>query len=349
MKSCARPSGVAVPGKAGLCHVSSELSGCAAFSAVCTRQCYTRAVFVKPEELCQALLRRGITPGSTTWLQGSARKNLRPPPGAAEAADGNSKEPSGVPVWARLLWKHPEFTNSLEYPQQLSLTGLSEKHLPCEEKPHGRWQCSSYRAVSRAIPHGSRAGTARAPSEVGSLPRSCGALTAPSTPDLGSPCADSQPHSHPNTCPLPLQTPPNWVVTGLRVSRFYTSYLSATVPPVVQRGRGHQRTSAELPSRCPAANPNHVLLLVKGISESLSSIRFHRADALRAEAGISFSPFPEALCCAPRALRNAAGPGSPAGGSGEGRRREAGRGPSEGRRNNFRSLHSLFLSGNASC
>lgn len=76
---------------------------------------------------------------------------------------------------------------------------------------------------------------------------------------------------------------------------------------------------------------------------------FHRGDVPRAEAGISFSSFPEELRCAPRALRDAAGPGSPAAGSGEGRRREAGRGLSEGRRDTFRSLHSLFLSGNTSC
>lgn len=95
---------------------------------------------------------------------------------------------------------------------------------------------------------------------------------------------------------LPLQTPPNWVAIGLRISRFYTSYLSATVPPMVWRGRGHQGTPAALSSRCPAANPNIVLLLVKGFSKSLSSIRFHRADAAGAEAGISFFSRGAPLC-----------------------------------------------------
>ncbi|RLV94074.1 hypothetical protein DV515_00013282 [Chloebia gouldiae] len=36
---------------------------------VSTRQCYSRVVFVKPEELCQAQLRRSITPGSATRLR----------------------------------------------------------------------------------------------------------------------------------------------------------------------------------------------------------------------------------------------------------------------------------------
>lgn len=218
--------------------------------------------------------------------------------------------------------------------------------LPCGSLFRSRCQ------QGHAIKHLTAASTRWAPSRVGSLPG--GSAEPPARParrdsscasPAPAPCGDST--SHP--LPLPLRTPPNRFAIGLRISRFYTSYLSATVPPIVQRGRGQQGIPAALSSRCPAANPNIVLLLLKGISKSLSSIRCHRADATRVEAGISFSPFPEELRCAPRALRDTACPGSPAGGSAEGRRREAGRGLSEGRRNNFRSLHSLFLSGNTSC
>lgn len=97
---------------------------------------------------------------------------------------------------------------------------------------------------------------------------------------------------------LPFQTPSNFFFfTRLRTSSFCIFYLSAMLPSrVAERkgdisGHGHTHTHPPLSSCCSTANLNIVLLLVKSISKSLSSIRFRRADVRRVEARDFFFPF----------------------------------------------------------
>lgn len=224
-------------------------------------------------------------------------------------------------LWGARLGKTTLGTSTFNECPQLSLTGLSEEHPPCPFCP--RCQSRDRRAIQHwaAVSPWSRAGCAS--------PGLCQPRTAP--------CGDSQPHT-PTPAPAFADTP-RPVCDGAESLEVLYFILMCHGP---SPGAEDADTGAP-PQRCPAENPSTVLLLLKGISESLSSVRAHRADAPGADAGVSLSPVPGSSLRSPALQTLTARPGS------QGRRRAAGRGLSQGRRNNFRSLHSLFLSGNTSC